>query len=364
MSTERAPIVSQNPEDAARRKKESVLCLGGGYFGTALADHLAFVGHDVTVFDIDKDVVASINSQGVNAKFFPKMPLVKGMKATNELTKELLAKSTVVLYTIPTQQMRKVLSTLPALGLNDEKLVIFANKGIEASTGKLPDQLIEETLGRQYERHAVYLSGPSFAEEVMERLPTAVSCASHNPARAEWCQHLFHAPHFRVYSTPDVKGVLIGGALKNVIAVASGIASGSGMKHNTRAAIITRGLAEISRIGIRLGAQPLTFVGLSGIGDLLLTASSTSSRNFRVGFRLGQGEKLDDIIRTLGSTAEGVMTTRAAYKLVQELEVDAPIITGMHKVLFEGLPPQEGARMLATRSMKSELYGWDVTPKM
>ncbi|KAI9024697.1 6-phosphogluconate dehydrogenase [Hyaloraphidium curvatum] len=358
---ERTPIIPLSPEDASKRTKETVLVFGAGNFGTCLADHLAHVGNSVTVFDKDLSVIEGIQKTGRNTKFFPDFQLDEKLKATAELTPELIASSTVILYTIPTQQMRRVLSGLPTLGLTPKKLLIFANKGIESSTGKLPNQIIGEVLGPEYESTAVFLSGPSFAEEVMSRLPTAVSCASRDEERAKWCQALFHAPFFRVYTTPDIIGVLIGGALKNVIAVAAGVASGQGLRNNTRAAIITRGLAEISRIGLRLGAQPLTFVGLSGVGDLLLTASSTASRNFTVGFRMGKGEKLDDILNSLGSTAEGIATTEAAFKLVNELQVDAPIIRAMHAVLFEGLPVSEGAKALATREMKSELYGWDTS---
>lgn len=267
-----------------------------------------------------------------------------------------MASASVVLSSIPTQAMRKVLSDVSSK-IRPDQLLIFVNKGIENSTTKLPNQICEDILGAEIAHNAAFLSGPSFAVEVVQRLPTAVSVASENPKRASWCQRLFHAPHFRVYTTKDCIGVEVSGALKNVYAIGSGIAAGLNFQSNTRAALITRGLAEITRIGLKLGAQPLTFAGLSGVGDLSLTCSSEKSRNFTVGLRLGKGETLDQIIKTLGSVAEGVETTRAANDLVSQLNVDAPMVRTLYSVLFEGLGIKEGMQQLMTREMKSELAG-------
>ncbi|KXS10104.1 NAD-dependent glycerol-3-phosphate dehydrogenase [Gonapodya prolifera JEL478] len=350
----RIPFVVVHDEN---RKLEKCLVMGAGHFGSCLADHLADLGNDVVIFDKDPEPIASINKSHVNEKYFKDYPLSTRIRATTVLSDELLRSSTVIVYSIPTQAMRVVLSGLKGR-LTPDHLLIFVNKGIEASTGKLPTEILLEVLGEPYVSNAVFMSGPTFSEEVVQRLPTAITAACKSPERAQWAQRTFHAPHFRVYTSPDTVGVCVAGALKNVIAIASGLATGQGFQNNARAAIITRGLAEISRIGLKLGANSLTFVGLAGVGDLLLTASSEKSRNFTVGYRLGKGESLDQIIKTLGSTAEGVETTRAAYKLVQKLGVDAPMVTLMHKFLFEGMPMEDALRALVTREMKSELYGW------
>ncbi|KXS12742.1 NAD-dependent glycerol-3-phosphate dehydrogenase [Gonapodya prolifera JEL478] len=343
------------------RTKEKCLVLGVGHFGSCLADHLADLGNDVVIYGRDPEVIDSINKTHVNEKYFKDYKLSTRISGTTELSDELLQSSNVIVYSIPTQAMRTVLSGLKGR-LNPKHLLCFANKGIESSTGKLPTEIILEVLGEPYASNAVYLSGPTFSEEIVQRLPSAITAASKSHERAQWAQRTFHAPHFRVYTSADTVGVCVSGALKNVIAIGSGLATGRGFQNNTRAGIITRGLAEISRIGLKLGADPLTFVGLAGIGDLLLTASSEKSRNFTVGFRLGKGESLPHIIATLGSTAEGVETTRAAYKLVQKLDVDAPMVTIMYKLLFEDMPMGEALRALATREMKSELYGWVPPP--
>lgn len=232
--TERKPIVPTPKEELEKRALETVLVLGAGNFGCCLADHLADLGNKVLIFDKDQEIISGIQKTGRNMKFFPDLPLSKNLSAISELTPEIVKSASTIIYAIPTQVMRRVLATLPPLGLDESKLLIFVNKGIESGTGKLPDEIVGDVLGKPFERHAAFLSGPSFAEEVMHRLPTAVSVASHSPERATWCQRLFHAPHFRVYTTNDVKGVLVSGALKNVIAIASGIAAGRGLRNNTR----------------------------------------------------------------------------------------------------------------------------------
>ncbi|KAI9006449.1 6-phosphogluconate dehydrogenase [Hyaloraphidium curvatum] len=337
--------------------KEKVVVLGYGNFGTCLADHLADLGNEVVMWGRDRAVVDSINEKHLNSKYLGDYLLSDNLKATTELSDELMASATVILSSIPTQVMRKVLTDVKPK-IRPEHLLIFVNKGIEGGTCLLPNEIVKEVLGEEYARNATFLSGPSFAVEVVQRFPTAVSVASENYKRAVWCQTLFHAPHFRVYTTRDTIGVEITGALKNVVAIGSGTATGLGFQSNTRAMLITRGLAEITRVGLKLGADPLTFAGLSGVGDLSLTCSSDKSRNFTVGFRLGKGEKLEDIIKSLGSVAEGVETTRAAKDLVARLDVDGGELTRyLDSVLFEGLPLKEGMKMLLTRQPKHELMG-------
>ncbi|KAJ3109491.1 hypothetical protein HDU97_005148 [Phlyctochytrium planicorne] len=241
--------------------------------------------------------------------------------------------------------------------LKPSHLTIFLNKGIEISSLKLPSDIVSDVLGEKLGSYATFLSGPSFAVEVVKRQPTCVSVASQVKSRALRTQRLFHAPHFRVYDSKDVIGVEIAGALKNVIALASGACTGLGYQNNARAAIITRGLAEMMRIGMKLGADPLTFAGLAGVGDLMMTCQSEKSRNFTVGFRLGKGETLEHIIATLGSVAEGVETTKAAYALCRKMDMDSPLCDSIYSVLYQGKPIEKAVKELMGRDPSSELRG-------
>ncbi|KAI9193108.1 6-phosphogluconate dehydrogenase [Polychytrium aggregatum] len=338
-------------------KEEVVIVLGAGNFGTCLADHLAdLLGTDVTIWARDKNVVDSINLEHENKKYMAGVKLSSKLKATTELTPELIKSATVIIMAIPTQHMRSVATTIrPYLTVNH--LLLFANKGIEITSGLLPNQISLEVFGDDIGSKVAFLSGPSFAIEVVKRQPTCVAVASKSRARAHRAQRLFHAPHFRVYDSVDTVGVEIAGALKNVIAIASGACTGLGFQQNARAALITRGLAEIARIGVAMGADPLTFTGLAGAGDLFLTATSEKSRNFTVGKRIGEGEALDHVLATLGSVAEGVETTRAAYTLCRKLNVDSPLVNSVHKVLFEGGNIKMVLAELMGRDPKTELTG-------
>ncbi|KAI8912620.1 6-phosphogluconate dehydrogenase [Gorgonomyces haynaldii] len=334
-----------------------VLVLGCGNFGTCLADHLASMGTLVTIFSRNPSVATSINESRVNSKYLPHFQLNDNVSAVSVLDETIFLSSTVVLVAIPTQNMRTFLRDVKQY-IRPEHLLIFVNKGIEMATNLLPCDIVEQELGKAISDNATFLSvGPSFAVEVMARQPTAVAVASNNPARAKRAQQLFHAPHFRVYDVHDTVGVEIAGALKNVVAIAAGCCSGMGYGMNARAAIITRGLAEIARFGVALGANPLTFSGLAGVGDLFLTATSEKSRNFTVGFRIGQGEKLDDIIASLGSVSEGVPTTKAAYHLAQKLGIDAPITEQVYAVLYENKDLKEAIEDLTGREAHHELRG-------
>ncbi|KAJ3081733.1 hypothetical protein HK102_002170, partial [Quaeritorhiza haematococci] len=240
---------------------ERVFVLGSGNFGTCLADHLADMGIQVTMWSRDQTLADSINNEHKNSKYMKDVTLSTNLKATTEISGEMLGSTTVVLFAIPTQHMRSILErTKPFLTPNH--LLIFCNKGIEQGTLLLPHDIVKEVLGEEMGERATFLSGPSFAAEVVQRQPSCVSVASKYRSRALRTQRLFHAPHFRVYDNPDVVGVEAAGALKNVVALASGACSGLGFQNNSRAALITRGLAEIARIGVKLGANPLTFAGL------------------------------------------------------------------------------------------------------
>ncbi|TPX40001.1 glycerol-3-phosphate dehydrogenase [NAD(P)+] [Synchytrium endobioticum] len=340
---------------------EKVLVLGAGNFGTCLADHLSDLGTDVTIWARDHNVVDGINQHHRNIKYMKNDDLHKNLKATSSLTPQLIKSATTILVSIPTQHMRSILEAhFTASELREtliNQLHIYVNKGIEISTGMLPYQIVDEVMGKALGDSAVYLSGPSFAAEVIKRQPTAVAVASRTRDRALRAQRLFHAPHFRVYDTPDIIGVEICGALKNVIAIAAGASVAQDFQQNTRAALITRGLAEITRIGVALGANPITFQGLAGVGDLLLTCTSEKSRNFTLGYRLGQGEQVEHVLNTLGSVAEGYETSKAAYELCRKIHADSPMVDSVYAVCHRGAPVREMMSKVMGRPPKSELYG-------
>ena len=337
-----------------QRLGENILVLGSGNFGTCLAQHLADRGYDVTMWSRSRDVVDAINASRTNPKYLSSFKLSPRLTATTKIDENLLQKTSVVVQAVPTQGMRSALEKV-ADGWRDQLLLVCAAKGIEVGTHRMPCEIIKETLGEQAAENAVFLSGPSFAVEIMERQPTCVTVASLSEKRAAHAQSLFHAAHFRAYTSGDPVGIEIAGAMKNVVAIAAGAAQGIGFQANSRAALITRGLAEITRVGTRLGANPLTFKGLSGVGDLFLTCTSEKSRNFTVGYRLGKGEALEDVIATVGSVAEGVATTKAARQLTEDLGVDAPITAEVYKVLYESKPIAQAVMDLLTREAKPEL---------
>jgi glycerol-3-phosphate dehydrogenase (NAD(P)+) len=239
--------------------------------------------------------------------------------------------------------------------VREDQLLVCAAKGIELGTLLLPGGVIASVLGSAVAEKASFLSGPSFASEIAAHQPTCVTAASKFEKSAAWTQELFHAAQFRVYTSPDPIGLEVAGALKNVIAIAAGAAVGIGFQMNSQAALITRGLAEITRVGVAMGANPLTFKGLSGVGDLFLTCTSAKSRNYTVGYRLGKGETLNKVTAEIGSVAEGVATAKAAYELSRSLGVSTPIIEETYKVLYEEKPIAQAVMDLLTRDAKSEL---------
>lgn len=333
-----------------------VLVLGCGNFGTCLAEHLAALGNPVTIWTRSQAVADSINTRHINPEYLSQFTLSDNLKAVCEISSSVVDSADIILFAIPTQYSRSVLEQLKPL-LKPKHMLIFVNKGIELATGLLPNAVVSDVLGPEYGNKAAFLSGPSFAVEIMDRQPTCVAVASKTRESALRTQALFHAPFFRVYDMPDTVALEIAGALKNVIAVAAGACAGAGFQMNARAAIITRGLAEITRFGVALGANPLSFSGLSGVGDLFLTCTSEKSRNYTVGYRIGKGEKLDDIVKSLGSVAEGVPTTKAAYDLARKLGVEAPITQAVYSVLYEGKSLADALRDLTDREAHSEFRG-------
>jgi len=333
---------------------EVVAVLGAGSFGTALAKLMAEGGHQVRIYARDKEVVEHINSQHKHNKRLTQIRLPAGLKAYNDVG-EAMADAKVVVSAIPTVGVRKVWSEAK-FHLADDAVVVSATKGIENDSLMLVSQMLHDVLGDKASDRLTYLSGPSFALELAQRLPTAVTLAAENADSGAWIQRLFSTDYFRVYTTEDVIGVEVGGALKNVIAIAAGAASGLGFGLNTQAALITRGLAEIGRMAVKLGANPMTLAGLAGMGDLVLTCTGGLSRNRRVGQRLGEGKTLNEILEELGEVAEGVNTTRSVYDLMRREDVDMPISEGVYQLLFDdSVDPKMAVYALMGRKLRAEI---------
>ncbi|KAF8898951.1 glycerol-3-phosphate dehydrogenase [Infundibulicybe gibba] len=335
-----------------------VLIFGAGNFGSCLASHLGDSQHEVYMWSREASVVEHFNAYHRNPAYlqdhhFPKNITAVGPEMPDQA---LIAKMDVLLFAIPTQFLRENLRILRP-HLNDENmpLLIFVNKGIEIGTHALTLEIIADTCGADIARAATFISGPSFAKEIVQRQPTSVSVASLTEGEANKASALFHQPHFRCYTGGDPIGIELSGALKNVYAIAAGMSDGLGFKNNTRAMIITRGLAEMTCIGTAYGASPLTFLGLAGVGDLFLTCSSPNSRNYTVGYRLGKGESLENITKTLGSVAEGVSTTKGVKTIIDELGIKAPIASSIYEVLYNGKDTHIAGRELMELPPSKEL---------
>jgi glycerol-3-phosphate dehydrogenase (NAD(P)+) len=333
---------------------ERIGVIGAGSWGTALADLLAKKGLDVTVWSYEPEVAEAINREHRNPRYLSEVGLHEGLKATTSL-QDAVSGARYVVSVSPAQHTRRVMAEAGAL-MPPETVVIAASKGIETSTLQTMAQVHAEVLPKRAAARACFLSGPSFAVEVAQEQPTAVTIASHDAAAAEEAQLLFRTPYFRAYTSDDVVGVELGGALKNVIAVAAGMGVGLGLGHNATAALITRGLAEITRLGVRFGANPLTLSGLAGMGDLILTCTGGLSRNRHVGVELGRGRQISDVLSEMTMVAEGVETTRAAHALAQRAGIEMPIVAEVHAVLFEGVTAAEALENLMLREPKPELW--------
>lgn len=327
----------------------AVAVLGAGAWGTALADHLARHGARVVLWSYEGAVAREINTGHRNDVYLPGHPLSPELRATDEAVGAVLG-AEVLVNASPSHTVRGVLAPLAAQ-VPAGATVVNATKGMETDRLAFMSQVIGEALpGRPY----AVLSGPSFAEEVARGEPTAVVAASAANGAARAVQRLFSTPRFRVYTSDDVIGTEVGGSLKNVIAIAAGVLDGLGMGHNPRAALITRGLAEITRLGVALGADPRTFAGLAGVGDLVLTATGGLSRNRSLGVALGRGETLASYRASHPSAVEGVNTARAALRLAERLGVELPIAAQVAAVLFDGKPPALAVADLMERTLKSE----------
>jgi glycerol-3-phosphate dehydrogenase (NAD(P)+) len=329
--------------------------LGAGSFGTCLAVLLAEKGYQVELWARDGRLAETINRRRRNPRYLSEVRLPENIHATDRL-EEALPGREVVLSVVPSHSVRAVWrEALPHL--SPDALIVSATKGIEVGTGLCMSQVLGETLPAERRERIVVLSGPSFAHELAGRQPTSVcvACEVENFAIAAQTILSSQAFGFRCYSTPDVRGVELGGALKNVIAIAVGCADGMGLGQNTRAALIARGLAEIRRLGDRMGANPVTFLGLSGVGDLILTCTGDLSRNRRVGVEIGKGRSVSRTLAGLREVAEGVITAKSAYEIAQKYGVDMPITEEVYRVLHEGKDPRLAIRDLMTRQLRSEL---------
>ncbi|MBC7840923.1 MAG: NAD(P)-dependent glycerol-3-phosphate dehydrogenase [Gemmatimonadaceae bacterium] len=327
----------------------NAVIVGAGAWGTALADLVARNGQRTLLWARETDVVADVNTNHANSRFLKGVALAPSLTATDDLATAVRDASTIT-FVAPSHVLRAVIRSA-AHAVRDDAILIVATKGIERETFALMTDIVSEELPG---RPVVALSGPSFAAEVAMRQPTAVVAASREEAAALRTQQLFSSPEFRVYTQRDVVGVELGGALKNVMAVATGVLDGLGLGFNPRAALITRGLAEMTRLGVALGAEPSTFAGLAGIGDLVLTCTGSLSRNRTVGVEIGQGRPIEEVLHARETIAEGVITTQSAHALALSRDVEMPIVRTMHRILFEAMPPRDAIAELMARALRAE----------
>ena len=331
---------------------ETVAVLGAGSFGTALAKVLAEGGHAVRLYARDASVARAITQEHAHPRRLKGVRLPAGLRAFTSIA-ETVAGAGLVVSSVPTVAVREVWAeAAPALG--EGAFVMSATKGIESGSLKLVSEILEESVPAAARERLCYLSGPSFAAEMARRLPTAVTIAARDESVAAHVQGIISNDYFRAYTTTDVVGVELGGALKNVIAIAAGTADGLGFGQNTLAALITRGLAEMARVATKMGARPQTLAGLAGMGDLVLTCTGTLSRNRSVGVQLGQGKKLEEILQALGEVAEGVNTARSVNDLAKREGVEMPISSAVFRLLFANANPRDEVYALMGRKLKTE----------
>ena len=334
---------------AHMRQKISVI--GAGSWGTTLAILLAEKGHEVLLWVFEEDELPKLKKERVNIKYLPGAKFPSNLKLTGSLTDAVDSMDFLVIAT-PSHVVRSVCRQF-AKQIRDDQYIVNIAKGIENNTLKRMSEVLEETLNISPDRIST-LYGPSHAEEVSQKIATAVVSASSDIKTARKIRELFRTQYFRVYSSNDIIGVELGGSLKNVIAIAAGICDGAGFGDNTKAALLTRGMVEMIRLGTTMGAQQETFAGLSGIGDLIVTCTSKHSRNRYVGEEIGKGRKLEDILDEMVMVAEGVKTTRSVYQLLKKYNVEMPISEQVYEVLFENKSPLEAVRDLMTRDPKEE----------
>jgi glycerol-3-phosphate dehydrogenase (NAD(P)+) len=333
--------------------KVKIGVVGAGSWGTALANLLALKGFKIDLWVFEKEVKDQIESYRENKVFLPGISLSDQIYPSNDI-EAVVKEKDLVLIVVPSHVMRETASKIRE-HISKETVVVSASKGIENKTHLTMSGVLREIFQEISGDSFAVLSGPSFAGEVVRRVPTVVSVASKNQKVASFVQHVFATPYFRVYTNNDMIGVELGGSVKNVIAIASGIIDGLGLGLNTRAALITRGLTEMRRLGLKLGANPRTFAGIAGVGDLVLTCTGDISRNHTVGKKIGEGMKLNEILSEMRMVAEGVKTAKSVYNLSRKLGVEMPISQEVYHVLYDDVAPKEAVRRLMTRDLKHEL---------
>jgi glycerol-3-phosphate dehydrogenase (NAD(P)+) len=340
----------KNPTDV---NDVNIGVLGAGSWGTALANLLGLKGFKVDLWVFEKEVKEQIEAFRENKVFLPGFSLSTNLFPSNDIA-GVVSEKDLVLIVVPSHVMRETAQKVSGL-LSKDTVIVSASKGIENKTHLTMSAVLKESLPEIPEDSFTVLSGPSFALEVAKKLPTVVTVASKDKKLAGFVQNVFATPYFRVYTNNDMIGVELGGAVKNVIAIAAGIIDGLGLGLNTRAALITRGLTEIRRLGLKLGANPRTFAGLAGIGDLLLTCTGDLSRNHTVGKKIGEGRKLNDILSEMRMVAEGIKTAKSVYNLSLKLGVEMPISHEIYHILYDDVSPQDALLRLMTRDLKQEL---------
>jgi glycerol-3-phosphate dehydrogenase (NAD(P)+) len=334
---------------------DNIGVVGGGSWGTTIANHLALKGMDVDLWVKEEEVCRQIKKERINKTFLPGIRLCRSIRPVQSF-KEISEGKDFVFLVVPSHFFRNIITELSPF-LSPSTVLIECTKGIENETLMTMSQVITSVLPEDRGNNLMCLSGPSFAREVCRKHPTAVTLASINGKMAGYLQKLLSTDYFRVYTTNDVIGVELGGALKNVIAIAAGISDGLGFGPNARAALLTRGIAEITRLGVSMGAQPLTFAGLAGIGDLILTCTGDLSRNRTVGLKIAEGISISQIVSGMEMVAEGIKTSLSAYNLAKKMGVDMPIIREVYRVIYKAKDPREAVRELMTRELKEEMEG-------
>lgn len=335
----------------------SVGILGAGSWGTALAEIVAQAGNKVYLWDRNAQLLQSIAGRRENTKYHPGITLSESIYPESKL-ETVIQKAQILILAIPSHLIRRYLNQIHK-DLSKTACLVCAAKGIEADSLKTISLVVQDVFGKERaEEMYCILSGPSFAQEVVRKIPTAVTIACVCQATAQKVQESCNTPTFKIFTSTDVIGVELAGALKNVIAIAAGAIDGFGFGLNARAALITRGLNEIAQIGMQNGANPLTFSGLSGMGDLILTCTGDLSRNRQVGLKLTQGKSLKQVIKEVGQVAEGIRTAKAAYQLAKKFGIDAPILEEVYQTLYENKDPQQAIKSLLERAPEEEFRGF------
>ncbi|MEL6180707.1 MAG: NAD(P)H-dependent glycerol-3-phosphate dehydrogenase [Myxococcota bacterium] len=349
-------MASQQPtpeHDRDTHRIHSIGVIGAGSWGTALARLLAVKGYDVRMWVYEPDLVTTINTTHENTLYLPGFTLPDNLIATHDL-REALTDRDMILQVVPSHVVREVM-TQAAPHIPVGVPIVSASKGIENESLMLVNEILEEVLPIRCHPYLAYLSGPSFAKEVAADKATAVVIASYSKQLAQKLQYAFHTPTFRTYTSHDVIGIEVGGALKNVIAIAAGAAAGLGLGHNAMAGVITRGLNELTRLAVRKGANALTLSGLAGMGDLVLTCTGNLSRNRTVGYKLGQGLTLEQILSEMNMVAEGVKTSKSVHDLAHQLGVEMPISEQVYQVLYADKSAKQAVHDLLARDLKAEM---------